>query len=94
MQARRTEKMDALYQDAVKELRNQGILKPNEVPTKELQDKIFRGIGAKTDSGTFNISKEYEDLFPSKFEGQGVLQDQKIKPQGTNVDTYANIKEQ
>ena len=87
MQARRTEKMDALYQDAVKELRNQGKLKPNELPTKELQDRIFRGIGVK-DTG------EYRDLFPSKFEGQGVLQDQKIKPQGTNVDTYAKIGEQ
>ena len=87
MQARRTEKMDALYQDAIKELRNQGKLKPNELPTKELQDRIFRGIGVK-DTG------EYRDLFPSKFEGQGVLQDQKIKPQGTNVDTYAKIGEQ
>jgi len=87
MQSRRVEKMDVLYQDAIKDLRNQGILKPNEVPSKELQDRIFRGIGVK-DTG------EYRDLFPSKFEGQGVLQDQKIKPQGTNVDTYAKIGEQ
>jgi len=87
MQSRRVEKMDVLYQDAIKDLRNRGILKPNEVPSKELQDRIFRGIGVK-DTG------EYRDLFPSKFEGQGVLQDQKIKPQGTNVDTYAKIGEQ
>ena len=87
MQARRVEKMDVLYQDAIKDLRNRGILKPNEVPSKELQDRIFRGIGVR-DTG------EYRDLFPSKFEGQGVLQDQKIKPQGTNVDTYAKIGEQ
>ena len=87
MQSRRVEKMDALYQDAIKDLRNRGILKPNEVPSKELQDRIFRGIGVR-DTG------EYRDLFPSKFEDQGVLQDQKIKPQGTNVDTYAKIGEQ
>ena len=33
-------------------------------------------------------------MLPSKFEGQGVLQGQDIKPEGTNINTYANIKEQ
>ena len=90
VQARRTETMDALYKQKVKELREQGYLKPNQAVSPELQERIFRAVG-------LNVNKanpKYLDMLPSKFEGQGVLQGQDIKPQGTNVDTYANIKEQ
>ena len=90
VQARRSEIMDALYKQKVKELREQGYLKPNQAVSPELQERIFRAVG-------LNVNKanpKYLDMLPSKFEGQGVLQGQDIKPQGTNVDTYANIKEQ
>ena len=87
MQSRRVEKQDALYQEIVQGLRDKGQLGKNEIVSPELQERIFRGIGLD-DAG------EYKDMFPSKFEGQGVLQDQKIKPAGTNINTYANIKEQ
>ena len=90
VQARRTETMDALVQQKVKELRQQGHLKPNEAVSPALYERLFRAVG-------LNVKKanpKYLDMLPSKFEGQGVLQGQDIKPIGTNVDTYAKIGEQ
>ena len=90
MQSRRVEKMDALYQQKVQDLRADGILKPNQAVSPELQERIFRAIGLNINTAN---SKNL-DMLPSKFEGQGVLQGQDIKPEGTNINTYANIKEQ